>query len=219
AWRLKGAIKTGQSSLLSFLTGSDLFDPDRVEADRDLLRRWYLDHGFADVRIAPARAELDPAAKGIVVTYAIEEGDPYRFGKVDIVSGIAEVDGRSLAGELKARAGDGYDASLIDKTVDELTIALARRGQPFAAVRAQAERNAQARTTDLVFAIEPAPPRYVERIDIRGNGKTRDYVIRREFDLAEGDAYNRALIDRAERRLKALEFFKTVKIATEPGSA
>jgi len=218
-WRLKGAIKTGQSSLFSFLTGSDLYDPDRVEADRDLLRRWYLDHGFADVRIAPARAELDPAAQGIVVTYAIEEGEPYRFGKVDIVSGIAEVDGRSLAGELKARAGGGYNAALIEKTVDDLAIALARRGQPFAAVRAQAERNAQAHTIDLVFKVEPAPPRYVERIDIRGNGKTRDYVIRREFDLAEGDAYNRALIDRAERRLKALEFFKSVKIATEPGSA
>jgi outer membrane protein insertion porin family len=219
AWRLKGVIKTGQSGLFSFLTGSDLYDPDRVEADRDLLRRWYLDHGFADVRIAPARAELDPAARGIVVTFAVEEGAPYRFGKVDIASSVAQVDGRALEGVLKARAGDTYDAALIDKTVDDLTIALAKRGQPFAAVRAEAERNPQAHTVDLVFAIEPAPPRYVERIDIRGNGKTRDYVIRREFDLAEGDAFNRALIDRAERRLNALAFFKSVKITTAPGSA
>jgi len=219
AWRLKGVIKTGQSSLLSFLTGSDLYDPDRAEADRDLLRRYYLDHGFADVRIAPARAELDPAAQGIVVTFAIEEGEPYRFGKIDIVSSVAQVDGHALAGELKARAGDTYDASLVDKTVDDLTIALAKRGQPFAAVRPSGERNPQARTIDLVFAVEPAAPRYVERIVIRGNGKTRDYVIRREFDIAEGDAWNRALIDRAERRLKALEYFKSVKITSEPGSA
>jgi outer membrane protein insertion porin family len=120
---------------------------------------------------------------------------------------------------LKARAGDSYDAALVEKTVDDLTIALAKRGQPFASVRAQAERNPQAHTIDLVFAIEPAPPRYVERIDIRGNGKTRDYVIRREFDITEGDAYNRALIDRAERRLNALAFFKSVKITTAPGSA
>jgi outer membrane protein insertion porin family len=218
AWRLKGVIKTGQSSLLSFLTGSDLYDPDRVEADRDLLRRYYLDHGFADVRIAPARAELDPAAQGIAVTYAIEEGEPYRFGKIDVASNVAQVDGHSLDGGLKVHAGDTYDAALVEKTVDDLTIALAKRGQPFAAVRPIAERNPQARTIDLKFAVEPAPPRYVERIVIRGNGKTRDYVIRREFDLMEGDAYNRALIDRAERRLKSLEFFKSVKITTEPGS-
>ena len=194
AWRLKGVIKTGQSSILSFLTGNDLYDPDRVEADRDLLRRYYLDHGFADVRIGAARAELDPAAKGIVVTFTVEEGEPYRFGKVDVASSIAQVDGRALAGELKARAGATYDAALIEKTVDDLTVALAKRGQPFAAVRARSERNPQARTVDLVFAIEPGQPRYVERINIRHNGKTRDDVIRREFDLAEGDAYNRALI-------------------------
>lgn len=219
AWRLKGVIKTGQGGLFSFLTGSDLYDPDRLEADRDLLRRWYLDHGFADVRIAPARAALDPAAHGIVVTFTVEEGAAYRFGKVDVVSSVAQVDGRSLEGDLKARAGETYDAALIEKTVDDFTVALARQGQPFAYVRAEAERNPQAHTVDLVFAIEPAPPRYVERIEIRGNRKTRDYVIRREFDIAEGDAWNRALIDRAERRLEALAFFKSVKITTTPGSA
>jgi outer membrane protein insertion porin family len=219
AWRLKGVIKTGQSGLFSFLTGSDLYDPDRIEADRDLLRRYYVDHGFADARVAAARAEVDPAARGIVVTFAVEEGAPYRFGKVEVASSIAQVDGRSLEGVLEARAGDTYDAALVERTVDDLAIALAKRGQPFAAVRAQARRDPQARTVDLAFAIEPAPPRYVERINIRGNGKTRDYVIRREFDLGEGDAYNRALIDRAERRLKALDFFKSVKIITEPGSA
>jgi outer membrane protein insertion porin family len=219
AWRLKGVIKTGPSSLLSFLTGSDLYDPDRVEADRDLLRRWYLDHGFADVRVGAPRAELDPAAQGIVVTFPIEEGEPYRIGKVEIASSVAQVDGGSLAGVPKVRAGDTFDAAQVEQSVDDLTIALAKRGQPFAAVRAKSERNTQAHTIDLVFAVEPAPPRYVERLEIRGNGKTRDYVIRREFDLVEGDAYNRALIDRAERRLKALDFFKTVKITTEPGSA
>jgi outer membrane protein insertion porin family len=219
AWRLKGVVKTGESGIFSFLTGSDLYDADRVEADRDLLRRWYLDHGYADVRIGAARSELDPAAHGIVVTFPVEEGEPYRFGKVEIASQLAQVDGRSYGGDLKVSAGETYDAALIEKTVDDLIVALAKRGQPFAAVRARSERNPQARTVDLVFDIEPAPPLYVERIDIRGNGKTRDYVIRREFDLMEGDAYNRALIDRAERHLKALDYFKTVKITTEPGSA
>jgi outer membrane protein insertion porin family len=219
ARRLKDAIKTGQTNVLSFLTGSDLYDPDRVEADRDLLRRFYLDRGYVDVRIVSARAELDAAAKGIVLTFTIEEGDPYRFGAVDVRSSVAQVDGHSLSGVLKVRAGDVYDAALIDKTVDDLTITLAKRGFPFGVVRARSDRDPQAHTVNLVFAVEEGARTYVERINIRGNARTRDYVIRREFDIAEGDAFNRALIDRAERHLKALNYFKTVKITAAPGSA
>jgi outer membrane protein insertion porin family len=217
-WRLKGVVKTGQSNILSFLTHSDLYDPDKLEADRDLLRTFYLDHGYVDVRIAPVRAELDSSLKGIAVTYAIDEGAPYRLGKVDISSHIPQIDGHALAAALKTRPGDTYDAALVDKTVDDLTVTLDRRGFPFAAVRARGEPSPQTHAVDIVYVIEPGPHRYVERIDIRGNDKTRDYVIRREFDIAEGDAYNRVLIERAERRLKGLDYFKSVKITTAPGS-
>ncbi|HEY4919109.1 MAG TPA: outer membrane protein assembly factor BamA [Xanthobacteraceae bacterium] len=218
AWRLKGVIKTGQANLLSFLTGSDLYDPDKVEADRDLLRAFYLDRGYVDVGVAPARAELDPALKGIVVTYSIDEGAPYRFGKVDVDSHIPQVDGHALAATLETRHGDTYDAALVEKTVDDLAITLAKRGFPFAVVHVRGAPDPQTHTLDLVYAVDPGARRYVERIDIRGNDKTRDWVIRREFDIAEGDAYNRVLIDRAERRLKALDYFKSVKITTAPGS-
>jgi len=217
--RLRGVVKTGATGLLSFLTGSDLYDPDKLDVDRDHLRRYYVDHGFADVQIAAPRAVYDPALKGIVVAFTVDEGALYRLGTVDVQSRVAEVDGRALLGTLKLRPGDTYDAALVDKTVDTLTIALAKDGHPFAAVRAERARDPAARTIGVVFAIEPGPRRYVERIDIRGNSKTRDYVVRRELDLAEGDAYNGALIDRAERRLKALEFFKSVKVTPAPGSA
>ena len=219
AARLRGIIKTGASNLLSFLTGSDIYDPDKLDADADLVRRYYLDHGYADVQIAAPRAVLDPALKGIVVTFTVDEGAPYRLGTVDVQSRVAEVDGRALAGTLKLRAGDAFDAALVDKTVDDLTIALAKGGHPFASVRAERARDPAAHTIGVVFAVEPGPRRYVERIDIRGNSKTRDYVVRRELDIAEGDAYNGALIDRAKRRLEALAFFKSVKISTAPGSA
>jgi len=218
AWRLKGVIKTGESNILSFLTGSDLYDPDKLEADRDLLRRFYLDRGYVDVRVAPVRAALDPARRGIVVTYSIDEGAPYRFGKVDVASHIPQVDGHALAATLETRPGATYDAALVEKTVDDLAIALAKRGFPFAAVHVQGAPDPRTRTLDLVYAVDPGARRYVERIDIRGNTKTRDWVIRREFDIVEGDAYNRGLIDRAERRLKALDYFKSVKITTVPGS-
>ena len=217
--KLKDAIKTGQTNVLSFLTGSDLYDPDRIEVDRDLLRRFYLNHGYVDARIASADAKIDPALKGIVLTFTVEEGEPYRFGAVDVRSGVAQIDGHSLSGALKVRSGDVYNDALVDKSVDDLTITLAKRGLPFGVARARSQRNPQAHTVDLVFAIEEGARTYVERINIRGNGKTRDYVIRREFDIAEGDAFNRALVDRAERHLKALDYFKTVKITTDPGSA
>jgi len=219
AYRLRSVIKTGVTNIFSFLTGSDLYDADRVEADRDLLRRFYLAHGYADARVSAAQAQLDPAQKGIVVTFTIEEGEPYRFGTIDIQSHIAQLDGRALAGLLKLRVGDTYNAAAVDKTVDDLTIGLNRRGFPFGTVRPRSDRDPARRTVDIVFAIEEGAHTYVERINIRGNARTREYVIRREFDIAEGDAFNRALIDRAERRLKALGYFKTVKIATGPGSA
>jgi outer membrane protein insertion porin family len=217
--KLKDAIKTGQTNVLSFLTGSDLYDPDRIEADRDLLRRFYLNRGYVDARIVSADAKVDPALKGIVLTFTLEEGEPYRFGAVDVRSSVAQIDGHSLSGALKVRSGDVYNDALVDKSVDDLTVTLAKRGLPFGVARARSERNPQAHTVDLVFAIEEGARTYVERINIRGNGKTRDYVIRREFDISEGDAYNRALVDRAERRLKNLDYFKSVKITTEPGSS
>ena len=219
ASKLKGVIKTGQSNILSFLTGSDLYDPDRIDADRDLLRRFYVDRGYADVHIGAPHAEFDPAAKGIVVTFPVEEGALYRFGAVDVESHLAQVDGRSLTGALKVKPGAVYDAALVDKTVDDLAVTLAKHGEPFAAVQVRAARDAAGRTVGVVFAVEPGTRTYVERINIHGNAKTRDYVIRRELEIAEGDAYNRALVDRAERRLKALAFFKTVKITTAPGTA
>jgi outer membrane protein insertion porin family len=218
AWRLKGVVKTGQSNILSFLTHSDLYDPDKLESDRDLLRTFYLDHGYVDVRISPVRAELDPALKGIAVTYQVDEGAPYRVAKVDVDSHIPGLDGHTLVASLKTRPGDTYDAALVDKTIDELATTLARRGFPFAAVQARGAPDPQTHTLDVVYVIEPGPRKYIERIDVRGNDKTRDAVIRREFDIAEGDAYNRALVDRAERRLKGLDYFKSVKITAAPGS-
>ena len=115
--------------------------------------------------------------------------------------------------------GSLYNAEALEKSVEEMQIEASRRGFAFAVVRPRGDRNFEAHTVSIVFAIDEGPRTYIERINVRGNTRTRDYVIRREFDLAEGDAYNRALVDRAERRLKNLDFFKTVKITTEPGSS
>lgn len=218
-YRLRDVIKTGQSNILSFLKNNDIYDPDRVEADRDLLRRFYLKNGYADVRIVSAVSEFDPARNGFIVTFTIDEGEKYRFGAVEIVSNVRDIPADALRARMRTSAGSVYNAEAIEKSVEAMTIEIAKRGYAFGQVRPRGDRNFETRQVNLVYVIDEGPRAYIERINIRGNGRTRDYVIRREFDLAEGDAYNRALVDRAERRLKNLGYFKSVKITNEPGSA
>jgi outer membrane protein insertion porin family len=216
--KLRGVIKTGATNVASFLLNNDTYDADKVENDRDLLRRFYRDHGYADVRVASA-GSYDAATKSVVVTFALDEGALYRFGKVGLDSNLKTVDTAALRPALRTQAGDIYDADAVDKTVEDLAIQLARNGEPFANVVPRTERKPGGRVIDLVYTVQGGKRLYVERIDIRGNNKTRDEVIRREFDFGEGDAYNRALVDRGERHLKALGYFKTVKISVDQGSA
>ncbi|KJC35871.1 membrane protein [Bradyrhizobium sp. LTSP885] len=219
ASRLRDVIKTRESNILSFLGGNDVYDPDRVEADRDLLRRFYLKNGYADVQVVAALTEYDPEKKGFLVTFKIEEGQQYRVSSVNFQSTISTLDPNSLSSYSQVRVGSLYNAEALEKSVEQMQIEASRRGYAFAIVRPRGDRNFEDHTVSLTFAIDEGPRTYIERINVRGNTRTRDYVIRREFDISEGDAYNRALVDRAERRLKNLDFFKTVKITTEPGSS
>jgi outer membrane protein insertion porin family len=219
SYRLKDVIKTHESNLLSFLGGNDVYDPDRVESDRDLIRRYYLKHGFADVQVVAALTEYDPDKKGFLVTFKIEEGQQYHVASVNFASSIATLDGNSLSSFSQVYVGSLYNAEALEKSVENMQIEAARRGYAFAVVKPRGDRNFDNHTVSITFAIDEGPRVYIERINIHGNTRTRDYVIRREFDISEGDAYNRALVDRTERRLKNLDFFKTVKITTEPGSS
>jgi outer membrane protein insertion porin family len=220
--RLLDEIKTNETSwfwVLAFFQTADIYDPDRIEADRDLIRRFYLKHGYADARVVSAVSVYDPVKKGFVVTFTLEEGPRYRFGKVDIQSNVPALEPRSLYNRLRAGAGDVYNAEAVEKSVENLSIETARRGYPFAIVRPRGDRDQANHRINVTFTVDDGPRVYIERINVIGNTRTQDFVIRREFDVGEGDAYNRALIDRAERRLKNLNYFKTVKITNEPGSA
>jgi outer membrane protein insertion porin family len=218
-WRLRDVIKTSESSILSFFKNSDIYDPDRLEADRDLLRRFYLKQGYADIRIISAVAEFDAARRGFVITFTLDEGELYHFGSVDIQSNVRDVNMAALRSRLRAVPGDKYNAEAIEKTTEALAIEVSKGGYAFAQVRPRGDRNYETHLINVVFVIDEGPRAYIERINVRGNTRTRDYVIRREFDIAEGDAFNKVLIDRAERRLKGLGYFKSVKITNEPGSA
>ncbi len=219
SYRLRDVIRTSETGILSFLQSTNIYDPDRLEADRELLRRFYLKHGYVDVRVVAAMAEYDPARRGFLITFTIEEGEQYRFGAIDVRSNLRTLDPALLRARLRTWPGDVFNAEAVDKSVEDMTIEAARQGFAFVSVRPRADRDYQARLVNLVYTVDEGPRVYIEQINIRGNSRTRDHVIRREFDVSEGDPYNRALITRAERRLKNLQYFKDVRITTEPGSA
>jgi outer membrane protein insertion porin family len=217
--QLAAVIKTSATNVLSFLTGGDEYDPDRIAADREQLRLYYRSKGYADASVTSARAEYDPAIHGFTLTFSIDEGPLYQFGDVSIVCNVPGIDPEKLHRQLLARSGAVFDGNALDKTTEAVAIELAKLGFPFAQALPRTTRDAAAKRIDVAFTIDQGPRTYVERIEIHGNTRTRGYVIRREFDIAEGDAYNKTLIDRAERRLKSLNYFKTVKISRVPGSA
>jgi outer membrane protein insertion porin family len=216
--RLRDVIRTKESGLLGFLRTSDTYDPQRLRQDQELLRRFYFNRGFADFRILSASADYDRERNQFFITFTLEEGTRYQFGDVRVDTTLTEVDPEALERRVLARSGRTYSAEKIEKSLEELTLAANRQGYPFAQVTPVGERNFEESTIDVVFRVEEGAQAFIERIDIVGNTTTRDYVIRREFDIAEGDAFNRILLDRAERRLRDLGFFETVRITTEQGS-
>lgn len=216
--QLAAVIKTSATNMLSFITGGDVYDPDLVAADRESLRNYYRAKGYADASVPSAAAEYDPATRGFTLTFAIDEGPLYRFGEVGILCHVEGLDPQKLRRLLLVQQGATFNGTALDKTDEVLAIELARLGYPFAHVVPRIKRDTSTNRMDVAFEIDQGSRAYVERIDIHGNTRTRGYVIRREFDIAEGDAYNKGLIDRAERRLKNLNYFKTVKISTKPGS-
>ena len=216
--QLRYVISTTQTNLLSFLKGTNVYDPDRLNLDRELLRQFYMKNGYADVRIVSATADLDRDGRGFFITFTIEEGERYRFGPIDVESALPSVNVDALRHVILTRTGRVYNAEKVEKTVEALTIEVSQQGYAFGQVRPRFERDEATHTMGIVYTIDEGPRIYIERINIVGNFRTEDNVIRREFRLSEGDAFNRLLVEAARKRLRALGFFKTVDIDTQPGS-
>ncbi len=218
ASKLREIMETKESRWYRFLSSSDTYDPDRLTYDRELLRKFYLSQGYADFRVVSAIAELTPSRDGFFITFTVEEGARYRFGKLSVNSQIKAIDPAVLQTLLVAHDGDWYNADQVDKSITALTDALGNRGFAFVDIQPQVKRNAETRTIDITFNIKEGPKVFVERIDISGNIRTLDRVIRREFRLVEGDAFNTAKLQRSEQRIKNLGFFKKVDVTNVPGS-
>jgi outer membrane protein insertion porin family len=217
--KLRDLMQTTEMNLFSFFKSSDVYDPDKIASDLELIRRFYLKNGYADFRVVGSDAQYDAAQGGYIITITLEEGVQYTVSSINVESHIPNVDSASMQQFVRLSPGETYNGDLVQKTVDALTKELGKRGYPFNQVRPRGDRDPATRLVSLAFVLDEGPRVYIERIDVRGNTRTRDYVIRREFEIGEGDAYNKVMIDRAERRLNNLGYFKKVKITNEPGSA
>ncbi len=217
--KLRGLMQTTEMNFLSWLKNTDIYDPDKIASDEELIRRFYLRNGYADFRIAGTDVKFNGEEGGYIINITVEEGLPYTVSTVNIDSHLPDIKGDTLRSAVRVEPGDTYDGDLVQKSVEALTREVGRRGYAFSEVRPRGNTDPATHTVSIGFVIDEGPRVYIERINVRGNTRTRDYVIRREFDIGEGDPYNKVLIDRAERRLNSLGFFKKVKITNEPGSS
>ena len=216
---LRDVIVTKESKWYRFFSNNDNYDPDRIDYDREQLRKFYRNRGYYDFHVLSAVAELAPDKNGFAVTYTIDEGDKYKFGKLTVDTDLKRLDADLLRRLLPIKEGQGYQEDLIEKATDALTFAAGAAGFAFVDVRPRFTPNPRTHTVDVNFQVIEGPRVYVERIDIVGNTRTLDPVIRRELLVSEGDAYNRVLVDRSKIKVKALGFFKDVDIEQTPGSA
>ncbi|WP_074205768.1 outer membrane protein assembly factor BamA [Parasphingorhabdus marina] len=218
--KLRGEMATKQSRFYRFFSSSDTYDPDRLAFDQQKLRQFYLTEGYADFRVISAVAELTPDKRDFIITYVVEEGEQYKFGDVSVESDIRDFTAERLTPLLPMETGDAYDAKLVEDTVEQLSETAGLFGYAFADVRPQFDRNKEDLTMSIVFRVAETPRVYVERIDINGNTLTVDKVVRREFRLNEGDAFNSFQVKRSANRIKSLGFFQDeLEIEQKQGSA
>ncbi len=217
--KLRSVIATKESRWYRFLSTNDSYDPDRVTYDRDLLRKFYLTEGYADFRVLSAVAELTPQRNGFIITFTLDEGQRYRFGKIGVNIKLKDLPASAVKPLLTVHSGDWYNAEEVEKSVTVLTNTLGNRGYAFVEVKPNITRNQKDHTIDITFDVQEGPRVYVERIDVVGNVRTLDKVIRREFQLVEGDAFNTEKMQRSQQRIKNLGFFKKVEVTNAPGSA
>lgn len=219
AGTLKSVIKTRETHILSWLFRDDSYSEEQLAFDRELIRLYYANRGYPDAVVTSAVAEYDAARNGYFISFTISEGDKYEFGDVSIETSIPGLNADALTGTIRTRQGSRYSLADLEKTQADMAFEATAQGFAFADVRPRLDRDIATNTFRVTYLVDLAPRIYVERINITGNNKTRDFVIRRELGFAEGDPFNRSLVQRGKTAVEALGFFERVDISMEPGSA
>lgn len=219
AGTLKGVISTKETGILSWLFRDDSYDPQKLGIDKELIRLYYVNHGFPDAEVSAAVTEFDQSRNGYFINFAINEGERYAFSDVSIETSIANLNTDALKGAIRTNKGSRYSLADLQESADEMAIEATDQGFSFADVRPRLDRDEASKTFRVTYLVDEGARVYVERVNITGNDKTRDFVIRRELDFVEGDPFNRAIITRGKAAIEKLGFFSVVDISTAQGSA
>ena len=217
--KLESHLLTKRARWYRFFASDDVYDPDRFTADQQALRQFYYDNGYPDFRIISAIAELSTDQKDFYLTFTLDEGKMYQFGKINIISHIPNMDIEKLKSLVVFKESETFSGKLIEKTVNAITDAVGSQGYAFTDIHPNIEKNSKTNTVDVTFEINQGPRVYIEKIEINGNDRTHDEVIRRELAIHEGDAYNASKLKKSEKNLKNLDYFKTATVTAEQGSA
>lgn len=216
---LKGVLSTKESHIFSWLFRDDVYDEDRLALDRERVRLYYANRGYPDARVLSSVAQFDAERNAYFINFTVDEGQRYNFGNIAIETSIPGLDADALRRHISTGTGSRYSISELSETTGDLAIAATNQGYPFAEVRPRIDRDIANGTFNVTYLVDEGPRVYVERINITGNTKTRDYVIRREFDFAEGDPFNRAMVTKGRANIESLGFFQSVQVTSAPGSA
>ena len=216
---LRSLLQTKEEAWYRFLSSDDSYDPDRLDFDKELLRRYYVSHGFADFKVLSAVAELTPEKDAFYITFTVEEGERYNFGKMNVQSRLEKADVSKFNELMETEEGEIFNAEEIEKTVDKMTEALGNQGFAFVSIDPQYQRDAKARTVGVNYVIGESQRVYIDKINITGNVRTKDAVIRREFRLAEGDPYNTSKLRRTQQRIRNLGYFSNVDVQNQRGAS
>ena len=219
AGTLKGVMRTHETHILSWLFKDDSYSEQKLAIDKELIRLYYANHGYPDAQVTSAIAEYDASRNGYFLNLTIDEGEYYEFGSIGIETSVAGLNADALKWTIRTREGGRYTYTDLAKTQSEMAYEATAQGYAFAVVRPRLDRDVANHRFNITYLVDDGPRVYVERINITGNQKTRDFVIRRELDFGEGDPFNRSMVQRGKSNVEALGFFETVDIGLEPGSA
>ncbi|WP_404404182.1 outer membrane protein assembly factor BamA [Pelagibacterium halotolerans] len=217
--QLKSVILTKESHLLSWLFRDDQYDEDRLAVDRERIRVYYANRGYPDARVLSSVAEFDPERNAYFINFTIDEGERYEFGNIAIETSINGLNTDSLRGAIETHRGARYSLQELQDSTENLAVRATQQGFAFAEVRPRIDRDIANKTFNITYLVDEGARVYVERINITGNTKTRDFVIRREFNFSEGDPFNRTLVSQGRANIEALGFFSSVQVTSAPGSA
>ncbi|MBA3813645.1 MAG: outer membrane protein assembly factor BamA [Alphaproteobacteria bacterium] len=219
ASRLESIILTKETRWYRFFSTDDNYDPDRLAYDKELLRKYYYEQGYVDFKVCSTVAELDPDTQEFYITYTIEEGKRYQFGEVKIKVDLPKMKLQGLDSLVTVGKGDWFNSREVEKIIDTLNTTIGEQGFAFIEIEPKLKRNPTTCMVDVDFVVKEGRHVYINRIDIVGNDRTDDEVIRREFRLSEGDPYNSVKLKRSEQRIQNLDYFKKVDIKQEPTAA